>query len=962
MMAEVVTTVLRGYPAPDNKPSAQRPTRRARPSPRLGQRPAVIVHAIAETGTVPERFGLGAALVVLGPSVLSGCLFVADDVAETAPQRLTRVRRWAEEHPVATTTGPRPWHVATLSEFFDPFARVEREAARPWAFAPTAYEGGGFVVGADLGRFFGLVAEHVVVPRGRRAGAWQVWLPGWGKLGRAASVRRRSPHRPCLYLRPRRVGWQVSWGPCGTDKQGRPAGKRDRDGRPWTGLFIDVMSLAYALDADRGASFAEHCEDFGLVPSELPMAVTVTEQGAETVAGSVAAIHRLALRLDEEASSWFRSGAGRTSRVDLARTTSPGAIATELLERAGLTPPLAKFDLTQPELEHWAEASHGGWCEADPRFIGHATAVVSADISSAYPLVAHWLGWWEVLCAGRLRRQGVTAELRQLCKKAVVDPCVALEPEVWRRFGLTLVEVMADGERFPHAFEDPHHLDDRMEVVGVRSPERSLWYPWADVLAAAVLSGRVPKIVHASRLVPEPGPYGGPQHLRVLPRLTVETDRDPAPDFVRHRRAAKARGDQRLAAELRVVVNALVYGGFCRFDDVSVREGRRMVVGERPGPWAFVPISASVTAGARLLLAVADRLVADRGGAIVYRDTDSALIAASPEGGSLALPGGGSARALSWAEVDEVLSTFSQLSPEAGWEVWKLDRGEEAAPLQATVFGNKRHVEWSGDGFLLTGPGEEEDDAELVDATEANLGGTYADPPALAGRVGPVSGYRRWSMAAVRREVDYAKARMADLDALRPPAPWDQGQDLPAPALRQLMVKTPAMAKTLPAFLGPRPGTRYLEAQAANEGQRCIVPVARDPGGDLAGWQGLTWFDRRSGQRIQVATDPEDYDSVRLVTLDAKASDWSRPSRRAIVTEVVVDPRRVRVKGRVSPVLDAISDEGSRTDVARRRPAYRPITCGCGCGTPLPKGRPDKRFVTDAHRKRAARASQKVAL
>jgi hypothetical protein len=64
----------------------------------------------------------------------------------------------------------------------------------------------------------------------------------------------------------------------------------------------------------------------------------------------------------------------------------------------------------------------------------------------------------------------------------------------------------------------------------------------------------------------------------------------------------------------------------------------------------------------------------------------------------------------------------------------------------------------------------------------------------------------------------------------------------------------------------------------------------------------------------------------------------------------------------VSPVLDAISDEGSRTDVARRRPAYRPITCGCGCGTPLPKGRPDKRFVTDAHRKRAARASQKVAL
>jgi hypothetical protein len=384
------------------------------------------------------------------------------------------------------------------------------------------------------------------------------------------------------------------------------------------------------------------------------------------------------------------------------------------------------------------------------------------------------------------------------------------------------------------------------------------------------------------------------------------------------------------------------------------------VVAERPGPWAFVPISASVSAGARLLLAVTERLVVDRGGAIVYRDTDSALIAASPEGGTLALPDGGSARALSWAEVDEVLAPFSQLSPEAGWEVWKLERGDQAAQLQATVFANKRHVEWAGDGLLLAGPADEDGEADLVDATEANLGGTYADPPALPGRVAPVNGYRRWSMAAVRREVDFAQARAADPDALRPPAPWDRGQDLPVPALRRLVVKTPAMAKALPACLGARPGTRYLEAQAANEGQRPVVPVALDPGGDLADWQALTWVDQRSGQRIQVTTGPDDHDNIRIVTLDEKAADWSRPSRRAVVTEVVVDPRRVRVKGRVSPVLDAVSDEGSGTEAAKRRPVYRPVTCACGCGAPLPNGRPDKRFASDTHRKRAARASQKV--
>lgn len=959
-MGEAVVTVLRGYPPQGSHTQAQAQLPRATRHPRLAERPAIVLHAAAEAATMPERFGIGAALVVLGRSVLDGCVFVGDELAEVSPGSLARLRQWAERHPLATTTGPRPWHVATSSEFFDPFARVEKEPAKPWAFQPTAYEGGGFVVGTDLGRSFGLVAEHVVMPRGRRSGAWQVWLPGWGALGRSSSVRRRSPHRPCLFLRARRVGWQVSWGPCGTDRSGKPAGKRDRAGRPFEGLFVDMLSLAYALDADRGASFAEHCEDFAMEEADLPVAATVDERGAESVTNAVRALHRLALSLDKEAASWF-PGKGCASRVAIARTTSPGAIANELLGTCGIVPPLVKFDLGQEELEHWAEASHGGWCEADPRFSRVAVPAVTADVTSAYPLVAYWLGWWEALRAERLMRQSVTVSLRQACRRALSDPTVALDPATWRQFGLTLAEVAPDGERLPHAFEDPHHADDRLEVVGVRSPGRTLWYPWADVLAASVLSGRVPEIVRAVRLAPTGAQARGRgrRRLPLLPGLVLDLDRDPVLAIVAHRRQAKDRGDYRLAAELRVVVNALVYGGFCRFDDVSVREGRRVVLSERPGPWSCVPIAASVAAGARLLLALAERLVSDLGGSVVYRDTDSVLVLASPEGASFDMPGAGPVRALSWPEVDAVLAPFDRLSPEKGWEVWKQDRGEPTAPLRAVVFANKRHAEWTGDGLLLGEEGDEE--AELVDATEASLGGTYADPPTLQGRVAPVNGYRRWSMAAVRREVDHAQALARSPDALRPPPAWDEGQEAPAPALRRLTVKTPAMAQALPACLGARPGTRYLEAQVANEGQREVVPVAPDPGGDLASWQGLAWVDRRTGQRVSPTTGPAGCDKVMVSTLDEKAVAWSRPSRRAVVTEVVVDPRKVRVKGRVSPVLDAVSDEGTGTDAAKRRPVYRPASCGCGCGTPLPAGRPDRRFVSDTHRKRAARASQRLA-
>ncbi len=217
------------------------------------------------------------------------------------------------------------------------------------------------------------------------------------------------------------------------------------------------------------------------------------------------------------------------------------------------------------------------------------------------------------------------------------------------------------------------------------------------------------------------------------------------------------------------------------------RERRHWVLAERPGPWTFPPISASVSAGARLLLAVCDRLVSDLGGVVAYRDTDSALVPSTPEGSNLDLTDGSRLRALSWAEVDEVLHAFDPLSPAPWWPVWKRTREKEGCPLSAVVFGPKRHAAFVDDGA---------EDPDLTDATQANLGATYADPPAIVGRVGPIDGYRRWSMAAVAREVVYAQARTADpARALRPKAPWDDAGSLPMPALRRYTVKSPEVAR-----------------------------------------------------------------------------------------------------------------------------------------------------------------------
>jgi hypothetical protein len=865
---------------------------------RLWQRNALYLFAAAVAGGVPEAFALGAALLAAGPSTVAGALLVPDDLEKRDPCGLEAVQTWARTNRLSTTLGPVPWQVLTLSQFFDPKANVDCGFL---AFTPNAYTGRTFVISGDLGRFFGVTAEHCAPARGERwRGAWSVYPPGWGAW-RGSGWYRRSPNRPEIKMKVRRAGWQLGWGACGKDTEGRRYGKA----RP--GEFIDVISLAYALDGDRGASYGEHRENFGLAPRELPLQVPVDG------AGAVRSIHELALVLDEKAGNWFSSAQERAEgrgRLDLARTSSPGAIAAEILARFRISGPLSKFELSAAEHAAWAESFHGGLCSGDERLFGVPMPCDVRDLTSAFPMCASRLDWWRMLTAASVRRQDVTCDLRALCDRAATEPTVALDPAVWRRFGCTLVGVFPDGEPFPVEVEDEHHPDGRLEVIPTTSPGRTMWFAWADVVAATVRAGRVPRILTATRLVPIGRETGLRRRVPVLPHFVLDVDDDPAIALVRHRRKVKAE-DPVLAAELRVVVNALCFGILARFDETR----RGSAIGERPGPWNFLPISSSVTAGARLLLGVLDRLVRDRCGLVAYKDTDSSIIAATPEGGAVDLDDGSRVRLLRWAEDDEILALFDPIGV-FGEDVpaWKAERGTAEQPLQSIVYGPKRHVQ-----FTL-GPGG----PAIEDWTEANLGGTYADPPARSGRADDGT-CRAWSLAAVRREVVYSLARRIDpLHAVRAEAPWDCGQALPFPAIRRLHAVSPEVLASLPWSLGARPGTAFLRAapDALYGTDETGGPIALDPGDDLAGWQELAWFDPKTGARVRVTTDRmTDLGAVMVASLASKAAAWSRAPTRQPIEEVTIDPVLVRHLGRVSGVIDADID-GVPGDLRDRRPLY----------------------------------------
>lgn len=880
------TVILRGWPGTKH----WSPPGPLTVADALSSQVSMIVHFARDSAEEADTFGLGAVLVVRGGLVLHGLLLVADTLGTVA---LGSLRAWGEAHRASTVLGLVPWRVVTVGQFFTP---TVSDGEAPWAFSPRAYSGKSPVIGADLGRSLGLVSDHVVERQGKSAGSFEVWLPGWGKDRGAKGIGRVSPHRPALRVRSRRAGWSIEFGPV---KQGH--GKHAERG-PWRGCFVDLLSMAYALDADRPAGYVDHARHFSSEADELPVEVTVDTAGARTVTDAVAGLHRLFLAVDTEAGRWFTSPQDRRRgawQLDLSHLQSPAALADQFLRRCRLTPPLQQFGLSDQVLACWQEGFHGGWCDYAPALWSRGFGAVIVDMTSAYPLVAHLVSWWETMTATDVAHETVAPQLRALCEEAARDPSVVLDPGVWSGFGLTLAEVAPNGERFPVSVDDPHRPDGRTETVALFAHGRTMYYGWPDVVAAAVLSGCAPKIIRAIRLAPVGHQASLPQRVPVLPGLVIETNRDPALALVARRRQEKDGGNTVLARELHTVVNALVSGNPSRFDDIFVRHGRTWRRQERPGPWCFPPIAVTVTAGARLLLAVVARRVDDLGGIVAYRDTDSSIIPASPIGGIFDLKNDRAIRELSDADIDTVLEGFDALSPDPAWAVWKRKPEPEGLPMRSIIFGPKRHAEYQGTDI----------DPVLASWTEATLGGRWADPTGMAGPC--PEGGQTWSKAAVAREVRFAAARNANPDrAAREPSPWDDANSQAFPTLRRLQVTTPDLLHTLPASLGAHMGTRYLEGVV--DTTRFVTAtksvVALDPGGDLISWQGIKWLDRASGAPVWVSTDPMDTSAVLLESLSARAARYGAPPRGEPIDAVTVTPWSLRFAGRVSTVIDADTD------------------------------------------------------
>jgi hypothetical protein len=458
---------------------------------------------------------------------------------------------------------------------------------------------------------------------------------------------------------------------------------------------LDLATLTHTL-TDKTYTLQGACEAFGIEFAERPGEHdgTITE---ENVAGCLYDVAKTGELL-------FAAGAEYDRHpIDLPpwRAQSGASLAKAYLRAFGVSP----RSVVQPDFskEHQGIAAttyFGGRVEA--RIVGEPMPCTNLDAVSMYPAIFELLNiWFDQVIPARLEPEQLDPfEVQRLLDELGENPRLLLDRNVWPRLAFFAL-VDPNGANLPTrpTVPSPHAGDSgahRLVTIGPVSSSKALWYAGPDLAAAVISGSERPCVLKAWRLRPE----GVQQGLQPVDFRGVEKDRiDPCVTNpfrrlieLRKRKTGNKLDDDLRSTGYKVIANSGAYGVFVETTpqdidpDVQRATTPAHVWGvdeflasvdrpERHSPLCSFPIAALVTSGARLLLAIAQKLVHDAGGEVAYCDTDSLFIVSTKRGGLAPcangpwlLPDGRRAvRALAWADIDGILNDLAALN------VYKLD-------------------------------------------------------------------------------------------------------------------------------------------------------------------------------------------------------------------------------------------------------------------------------------------------
>lgn len=413
---------------------------------------------------------------------------------------------------------------------------------------------------------------------------------------------------------------------------------RDEPVRHNRGAFVDVKTLASALLTGR-YSLARLADRLGVNAQKL----NTDEHG-----GPLTPEYLAYARADVKA-TWecFEALAKKYAAFELDvpiyKILSEASLGKALLSKMGIRPLLA---------DGWyAGKSHrfgsiiatyfGG--RAEVRLRKKPVEVIHTDFKSMYPTVNAQIGLHDFLTAGGFETYDATAETREFLEGiSLVD---LQSKATWRKLR-AVVQLAPDEDVLP--VRASYNPDKPTLTIGLNrlTSTEPLWYALPDLVAAKILTGKTPRILHAIGFCPgRKQSQLQPVHLMGRKDCLLDPNaNDLFITIINMRDQAKAAEDP-IEKHLKILANSTGYGVYAEIirDDAPKPEdlelfgpdGQRITCKsaalEEPGRYFHPLLATLITSGARLMLACAEKVTAELGLDWAFCDTDSLSIA-RPDG------------------------------------------------------------------------------------------------------------------------------------------------------------------------------------------------------------------------------------------------------------------------------------------------------------------------------------------
>jgi hypothetical protein len=422
--------------------------------------------------------------------------------------------------------------------------------------------------------------------------------------------------------------------------------------------FLDVRTLLWAL-RNKSFSLKSACKEFG-VPGKLD----------DKPSGRVDLAEIEYCRQDVQATvGLFNAAKQEFDLHPIApgpdRMFSPASVAKAYLEALNILYPSAK----DAEIAYgiFMQSYFGG--RAECRIRNWEVPVCPVDFMSQYPTVNELLGNWEILTAESVNFPDATDEIQKLTSRVTLERC--FDRKFWSKFRFFAL-VRPDNDILPARTV----YNGTTQNIGINylTSKEPIWFAGPDIIASILLTGKIPHIEKAIRVVAHGKQAGlGSTSLRGMVQVDAKKH-----SFFKHVIEQRAAHESIPALHywLKILANSGSYGLFVELNpnDADAAELRvysgedsfptRSDVVEEFGKWFAPHIASLITSGGRLLLAMLERCISDAGGTYLFCDTDSAAIVSSKTRQQITMPDGANPiTALSWAEVQEITDRFESLNP-----------------------------------------------------------------------------------------------------------------------------------------------------------------------------------------------------------------------------------------------------------------------------------------------------------